>query len=82
MLQADAGNISVGGYDIETDNIEAKKTFGFVPDKADAFLNLTGLEYLNFMADMYEVRWDRGLPRTRSHPCGDGVFANSSSRRT
>ena len=70
VLQADAGNISVGGYDIETDNIEAKKTFGFVPDKADAFRNPTGLEYLNFMADMYEVRWDRGCPELDLTPAG------------
>jgi ABC-2 type transport system ATP-binding protein len=63
VLPADAGRISVGGYDIETDDIAAKMSIGFVPDAADAFLNLTGVEYLNFMADMYEV--PQGIRRTR-----------------
>lgn len=35
--------------------MEAKKTFGYVPDSPDMFLRLKGIEYLNFMADMYEV---------------------------
>ncbi len=35
--------------------MEAKRTFGYVPDSPDMFLRLKGIEYLNFMADMYEV---------------------------
>lgn len=58
ILQADEGSITVGGHDIQTADLEAKKCIGFVPDNTDAFLSLTGLEYLNFMADMYEVLTD------------------------
>ncbi len=58
VLQADEGSITVGGHDIQTADLEAKKCIGFVPDNPDAFLSLTGLEYLNFMADMYEVSED------------------------
>jgi ABC-2 type transport system ATP-binding protein len=58
VLQADKGSIVVSGYDIEAADLEAKKRIGFVPDSANAFLSLTGLEYLNFMADMYEVSED------------------------
>lgn len=58
VLQADKGSIVVSGYDIEAADLEAKKRIGFVPDNPDAFLSLTGLEYLNFMADMYEVSED------------------------
>jgi len=58
VLQADEGSIAVSGYDIEAADLEAKKRIGFVPDNPDAFLSLTGLEYLNFMADMYEVSED------------------------
>ena len=43
------------GKDIEKEAIEAKKTFGYVADDPDQFLSLKGIEYLNFMADVYDV---------------------------
>ena len=35
--------------------MEAKKTFGYVADDPDQFLSLKGIEYLNFIADIYGV---------------------------
>ncbi|PEF38766.1 ABC transporter ATP-binding protein [Bacillus wiedmannii] len=51
----DIGTITINGIDIMKNPMEAKKTFGYVPDSPDMFLRLKGIEYLNFMADMYEV---------------------------
>ncbi|HGH7182804.1 ABC transporter ATP-binding protein [Bacillus luti] len=51
----DKGTITINGKDIMKEPMEAKKTFGYVPDSPDMFLRLKGIEYLNFMADMYEV---------------------------
>ncbi|HDX9652642.1 MULTISPECIES: ABC transporter ATP-binding protein [Bacillus] len=51
----DKGTITINGKDIMKYPMEAKKTFGYVPDSPDMFLRLKGIEYLNFMADMYEV---------------------------
>jgi ABC-type multidrug transport system, ATPase component len=50
-----SGSISINGIDIRKDSIKAKKQFGFVPDNPDMFLRLKGIEYLNFMADIYDV---------------------------
>lgn len=50
-----SGNILINGIDIRKESIKAKKQFGFVPDNPDMFLRLTGIEYLNFMADIYDV---------------------------
>lgn len=55
ILSADEGEIKINGISIKDNPIEAKKQFGYVPDSPDMFLRLKGLEYLNFMADMYEV---------------------------
>lgn len=55
ILKADEGSITINGIDIEEKPIEAKRQFGFVPDNPDMFLRLKGIEYLNFMADIYEV---------------------------
>ena len=49
------GEILINGKNIVTQPLEAKKEFGIVPDNADIFLRLKGIEYLNFMADIYEV---------------------------
>ncbi|MCL2364831.1 MAG: ABC transporter ATP-binding protein [Defluviitaleaceae bacterium] len=55
VLEPDAGQITINGYDIMAAPIEAKQSFGYVPDSPDMFLRLKGLEYLNFMGDMYSV---------------------------
>jgi ABC-2 type transport system ATP-binding protein len=55
VLGIDEGDILIDGISIQKNPIEAKKKFGFVPDTPDAFEKLTGLEYLNFIGDVYEV---------------------------
>lgn len=58
VINADEGEILINGKNIETQPLAAKKEFGIVPDNADIFLRLKGIEYLNFMADVYEVASD------------------------
>lgn len=55
ITKPDTGTITINGRDIAASPLEAKKQFGYVPDSPDLFLRLKGLEYLNFMADMYDV---------------------------
>lgn len=55
VLNIDEGDIFIDGKSITKNPIEAKKLFGFVPDTPDAFEKLTGLEYLNFIGDVYKV---------------------------
>jgi ABC-2 type transport system ATP-binding protein len=55
ILRPDSGSIKINGTDITENPLEAKKKFGFVPDDPNVFLRLKGIEYLNFMADMYDV---------------------------
>ena len=55
ILQIDTGDIVVDGTSIIENPIEAKKKIGFVPDNPDLFLKLKGIEYLNFLADIYKV---------------------------
>ena len=55
ILDIDEGDILINNNSIKTNAIEAKKNFGYVPDSPDMFLNLKGIEYLNFIADIYEI---------------------------
>jgi len=55
ITKPDQGEILINGLGILDKPLAAKKEFGFVPDSPDIFLRLKGIEYLNFMADVYEV---------------------------
>lgn len=55
VLNIDSGDILIDGKSIIKEPLEAKKKIGFVPDTPDVFEKLTGLEYLNFIGDVYEV---------------------------
>lgn len=63
VLQIDEGEIYLNGKSITSDTLEAKKQFGIVPDNADIFLRLKGIEYLNFIADIYQI--DSALRKER-----------------
>jgi ABC-2 type transport system ATP-binding protein len=55
ILAPDSGNVRVCGMDVSRQPLEVKRRIGYVPDNPDWFLRLKGVEYLNFMADMYGV---------------------------
>ena len=65
ILNADSGSISINGIDIKERPLDAKRQFGFVPDSPDMFLRLKGIEYLNFIADIYNVPGDLRSERIR-----------------
>ena len=50
-----SGNIEICGYDVEKQPVEAKLNTGFVPDHYALYENLTGREYINYIADLYDV---------------------------
>ncbi len=55
LLRPDRGSIRINGYDITAQPLEAKRQMAFVPDSPEVYEKLTGLEYLNFIGDMYGV---------------------------
>lgn len=55
ILQIDNGDILIDNLSISNNAIEAKRKFGYVPDDPNMFLQLKGIDYLNFMADVYQV---------------------------
>ena len=55
ILSPDSGRVLLNGIDMARDPIAAKRSFGYVPDAFDMYERLTGMDYLNFMADLYGV---------------------------
>ncbi len=60
------GSIEVCGYDVATQSVMAKRQIGFVPDHYALYERLTAREYINYIADLYEVsKEDRDERLTR-----------------
>ncbi|MGI6113272.1 MAG: ABC transporter ATP-binding protein [Mahellales bacterium] len=74
ILNPDEGAIKVNGFDITKSPIEAKRQFGFVPDNPNIFLRLKGIEYLNFMGDLYNVPSDVRKERIETLSKKFGMF--------
>ncbi len=58
IIPITSGSIQINGFDVEKDDLSAKRQIGYVSDDPNVFLRLKGIEYLNFVADMYEVPSD------------------------
>ena len=53
-----SGSIEICGFDVDKQSVQAKKELGFVPDHYALYENLTGREYINYIADLYEVGYE------------------------
>ena len=58
IIKKTSGEIIVNDYNIENDPLKIKASIGYISDSPDAFLRLKGIEYLNFIADIYDVSLD------------------------
>ncbi|NLM04075.1 MAG: ABC transporter ATP-binding protein [Clostridiales bacterium] len=55
LLKPDGGRISLSGIDIWENPLDAKSKISYVPDNPEVYDKLKGMEYLNFIADMYGI---------------------------
>lgn len=58
ILPPDKGEIKINGFDIKKNMIQAKSSIGYIADSPDMFLRLKGIEFLNFISDVYKVSDD------------------------
>ena len=59
VLAFEEGDILIGGRSIRNDPIACKRQMAYVPDNPDLYEYLTGIQYLNFLGDIYEVPAER-----------------------
>lgn len=55
ILDFTEGEIFVNGVSIKKDPLACKKVTAYIPDNPDLYEHLTGIQYLNFIADLYEI---------------------------
>lgn len=89
ILKKDEGQILVNGIDLDENPLGVKKQLGVVMDNPDVFLRLKGMEYLNFMADLYDVDKNVRVERIETyakalemeHALGDKIISYSHGMR-
>ena len=55
ILQADGGEVWVDGVSVRENPLEAKRKLAYLPDNPDLYEYMTGIQYLNFIADVFWV---------------------------
>ena len=66
ILQFDAGEITIGGHSIQPEPLACKRLLAYIPDNPDLYDFMSGIQYLNFIADVFGIpaaeRWARIEP--------------------
>lgn len=67
ILQFDEGEIKIGGVSIKDDPIACKKQIAYIPDNPDLYDFMSGIKYLNFVADIFEVGAEERQERIKKY---------------
>ena len=55
ILQFDSGEISIDGHSIRTEPVKCKQELAYIPDNPDLYEFMSGIRYLNFIADIFAI---------------------------
>ena len=67
ILQFDQGEITIDGRSIKTDPLGCKREMAYIPDNPDLYDYMTGIKYLNFIADVFGVDAQPRQARIRTY---------------
>ena len=68
------GEIFVDGKDVRTQSMACKQVMAYIPDNPDIYEYLTGIQYLNFLADIYQVSGTDREERIRREAQDFGIY--------
>ena len=69
------GEILVNGMDVRKNSLECKKIMAYIPDNPDLYEYLTGIQYLNFIADIYEISRELREERIKKETEDFGIYS-------
>ena len=67
IQQFDEGEILIGGVSIKSDPLACKRTMAYIPDNPDLYDYMTGIQFLNFIGDVFAVPADVRQSRIRDY---------------
>lgn len=76
LLNFDEGEILIDGVSIKENPIECKKKIAYLPDNPDLYEFMTGIKYLNFIADIYGIKKEDRIERVRKYADMFGITSD------
>jgi ABC-2 type transport system ATP-binding protein len=67
LVQPDTGSVEVLGIDVQKDPVAVKRQVGYVPESPRLYEFLTGIEYLDFIGDVYGMRTNEKQQRINEY---------------
>lgn len=67
IIDFEEGEITVAGCNVTDSPVEAKRLIAYVPDNPDVYEYLTGLQYLNFIADVFGVEREERVQKIQKY---------------
>ena len=76
IIDFDEGSISIDGVDVKTNPIEAKKLIAYLPDNPELYDHITGIDYLNFIANIFNISKDERKAKIEDYAKRLDIFNN------
>ena len=67
ILKFDEGEIEIGGVSVKKNPLKCKESLAYIPDNPDLYEFMTGIQFLNFIADVFKVDSDARAERIRKY---------------
>jgi len=67
VLDFEEGEIFVNGHSVKKSPMECKKVIAYIPDNPDIYEHLTGIQYLNFISDIFKVEKEEREERIKKY---------------
>ncbi|MBO4849094.1 MAG: ABC transporter ATP-binding protein [Clostridia bacterium] len=67
ILKPDAGDVTIGGLSVKDEPTACKRMLAYIPDDPTLYAYMTGIKYLNFVADIYGVSSETRTERIRKY---------------
>jgi len=67
ILQFDQGKITINGTDLAEDPVKCKKDLAYIPDNPDLYEFMSGIKYLNFIADVFGISAEERQAKIRQY---------------
>lgn len=79
ILQYDSGEITIDGVSMKQDPITCKRKIAYIPDNPDLYEFMTGIQFLNFVADVFSVTAEKRKERINKYADAFEITGDLSS---
>ncbi len=79
LLSFESGDIRINGVSVKDDPLGCKRSIAYIPDNPDLYEFLTGIRYLNFLADVFDVGTEERGERIRTYADALGLTRDLAS---